>query len=67
MRITWQGARDADRPARIMVRLWRQHVEDNTWWTDGARPGVTITAKDARAFLAAVAAAVTALEAEGAT
>ena len=66
MRITWQGARGPDRPARILVRLWRQH-EDGTWWTFPDRPGVTISAKDVRAFGEAVAAAVAALEAERTT
>ena len=67
MRITWQPARDADRPARLMMRPWRQHVEDGSWWPISDKPGIVVSAKDARAFGAAVAAACAALEAEHAT
>ena len=61
LRVTWQPARGPDRPARILVRRWQQRF-DETWWPDANERGVQVTAKDARAFLAAVQAAVAALE-----
>jgi hypothetical protein len=67
MRITWQPARGPDRPARLLVRLWRLHVEDGTWWTFPDRPGIVISAKDVPAFARAVVAAAAALESEHAT
>ena len=60
LRITSQRGLGADRPARICVRRWFR--KDGVWWTDRTEPGDTITAKHARAFLAAVQAAVAALE-----
>ena len=66
LRVTTQGNRGPDHGARIVVRMWHSKP-DGTWWTDSKRPGVYVPARDARAFLKAVAAAVTALEADGRT
>lgn len=60
LRVTSQPQRGPN-SARIVIRLWRQHP-DLSWWTDRAHPGVFIVAGEARAFLAAVQAAVAALE-----
>jgi hypothetical protein len=60
IRVTSQPQRGPN-CARIVIRLWRQHP-DGTWWTDPAHPGVFVVAAEARTFLAAVQAAVEALE-----
>jgi len=65
LRITSQPARGPEQPARLVIRVWHARPADQSWWTDSSQPGVFVTAKDARAFGEAVAAAVAALEHEG--
>jgi hypothetical protein len=65
LRVTSQPARGPEQPARLVIRVWHQRRTDGTWWTAPDQPGVLVTAKDARAFADAVAAAAAALEYEG--
>lgn len=60
MRITSQRPRPPE-SGRMVVRPWHRH-EDGTWWPHRGSPGISVPAKDARAFLAAVTAAVAQLE-----
>jgi hypothetical protein len=64
LRVTSQPARGPEQPARLVIRVWHARPADQSWWTDPGQPGVFITAKDARAFADAVAAAAAALEAD---
>ena len=65
LRVTSQPARGPEQPARLVIRVWHARPADSSWWTDPDRPGISVAAKDARAFGEAVAAAVAALEHEG--
>jgi hypothetical protein len=68
LRVTSQPARqvgDRAEPARIICRTWHYRFETQAWWPRKTEPGVYISARDARAFLAAVTAAVAQLEQDG--
>jgi hypothetical protein len=67
LRVTSQVAKRGDRPQppRICVRLWYYNHQTRSWWPHRGSPGISVPAKDARAFLAAVTAAVAQLEQDG--
>jgi hypothetical protein len=62
LRITSQPRRAVEIPGRIVIRRWYRR-NDGTWWPDAGKPGIEIRAENAAAFLAAVQAACSALEA----
>ena len=56
LRITTQAARGADRPARLVIRPWRE--ANGRWWPVAHDQGVTVDAGDMLALSRAVANAV---------
>jgi len=65
LRITSQPRRqcgDRTEPARLLCRKWYLRRDSGTWWPSKREAGVFVLARDARAFLAAVTAAVAQLE-----
>jgi len=59
LRITTQTARGDDRPARLVIRPWRE--KNGNWWPVAHDEGVTVGAMDAIALSRAVANAVLSL------
>ena len=59
LRITTQAARGIDRPARLVIRPWRE--KNGNWWPVAQDEGVTVEARDLLAFSRAVANAVLSL------
>jgi hypothetical protein len=64
LRVTSQPRRDRIEGARLVIRLWYLRQDSGTWWPSKKEGGIFVLAKNARAFLAAVTAAVAALEAD---
>jgi hypothetical protein len=65
LRVTSQPRRDRIEGARLVIRLWYLRQDSGTWWPSKREGGVFVLAKNARAFLAAVTAAVEAIEQDG--
>lgn len=68
LRITSQPCRRVEgrtEAARLQVRKWFLRRDSKTWWPSKQDSGAFVLARDKRAFLAAVTAAVEALEQDG--